>query len=189
MGKPQAGASTSPRRIGERGRPFSLRDAIAWVGPSPGSHSEPQIDRTIRGELACGTPTACRHTCIRQALRGLTMMQSCASTAKFRAAGPFSRTAFEAMPASGHRHLGSFSTSGRSRPRAPNSWNSLDARGRLQRRVQDDAFRHFAGGHEAPQRDQQLAGQSHDQRLAGGAAGFGRARPIPLGQRTVLLEH
>jgi len=37
----------------------------------------------------------------------LTMMQSCASAAKLRAAGPFSPSASCAMSAAGSRHLGS----------------------------------------------------------------------------------
>ena len=37
----------------------------------------------------------------------LTMMQSCASAAKLRAAGPFSPSALCAMSAAGSRHLGS----------------------------------------------------------------------------------
>src|ERR1700744_1681973 len=37
----------------------------------------------------------------------LTMMQSCASAAKLRAAGPFSPSAFGATSATGSRHLGS----------------------------------------------------------------------------------
>ena len=36
----------------------------------------------------------------------LTMMQSCASAAKLRAAGPFSPSAIGAMSAAGSRHLG-----------------------------------------------------------------------------------
>src|SRR3954452_4394815 len=54
--------------------------------------------------------------------------------------------------------------------------------------AQDDASWHFAGGHHAPQCDQQLSCQRHDQGLARAAAGIRRARPIPLCQRTLLLE-
>ena len=53
--------------------------------------------------------------------------------------------------------------------------------------AQDDASWRLAGGHHAPQGDQQLSCQGHDQGLARAAAGVGRARPIPLRQRTLLL--
>jgi hypothetical protein len=45
--------------------------------------------------------------CIRSAHRDQTMMQSCASAAKLRAAGPFSKTVSTPGPVSGDRHLGS----------------------------------------------------------------------------------
>ena len=46
----------------------------------------------IRGELAIGRLFA-PHTCMRWSVWILTMMQSCASAAKLRAAGPFSPSA------------------------------------------------------------------------------------------------
>src|SRR5215210_5678693 len=55
-------------------------------------------------------------------------------------------------------------------------------------RSQDDASWHLARGHHSPQRDQQLSRQRHDQGLARAAAGVSRARPVPLRQRTLLLE-
>src|SRR4051794_5116475 len=55
------------------------------------------------------------------------------------------------------------------------------------RRSQDNASRHLARGHHSPQRDQQLSRQRHDQGLARAATGVGRARPVPLRQRTLLL--
>src|SRR3954454_10291346 len=58
---------------------------------------------------------------------------------------------------------------------------------RPSRRSQDDASRYLAGGHRAPQCDQQLSGQGHDQGLARAAAGIRRARPVPLRQRALLL--
>ncbi len=47
------------------------------------------------------------HTCIRWIHADRTMMQSCASAAKLRAAGPFSPSASGATSATGSRHLGS----------------------------------------------------------------------------------
>src|SRR3954469_12911195 len=58
---------------------------------------------------------------------------------------------------------------------------------RPSRRSQDDASRHLARSHHSPQRDQQLSRQRHDQGLARAATGVGRARPVPLRQRTLLL--
>ena len=55
----------------------------------------------VRGELAIGTLVFGR------SVRILTLMQSCASAAKLRAAGPFSPSAFGATSATGSRHLGS----------------------------------------------------------------------------------
>src|SRR4029453_5472338 len=46
---------------------------------------------------------------------------------------------------------------------------------------------HDAVAREAPERDQQLACQRHDHRLAH-RRGIRRSLPIPLGERTVLLE-
>ena len=61
----------------------------------------------IRGELAIGRGTS-RHTLVfGRSVRILTMMQSCASAAKLRAAGPFSPSASCAMSVAGSRHLGS----------------------------------------------------------------------------------
>ena len=55
------------------------------------------------------------------------------------------------------------------------------------RRVQAHIRRHLAGGRQAPQRDQQLAGERHNHRLPGGAAAILGALPEPPGQRTVRL--
>ena len=49
------------------------------------------------------------------------------------------------------------------------------------------SFGHDAVAREAPERDQQLACQRHNQRLAR-RRGIRRSLPIPLGERTVLLE-
>ena len=57
------------------------------------------------------------------------------------------------------------------------------------RRSQDDAARHFAGSDQPPQRDEQLARQRNDQRLAGGTARVGGAGSIPLCQGAVFLKH
>ncbi len=57
---------------------------------------------------------------------------------------------------------------------------ALMSTGRLLRRTQDDAGGDLAGGHQTPECDQQLARQRDNQGLAGGAAGIGGARPVPL---------
>ena len=56
------------------------------------------------------------------------------------------------------------------------------------RRTQDDALRHLARRNEMPERDEQLARQRHDHRLARAAASVGRSRREPLGQGAVLLK-
>ena len=53
--------------------------------------------------------------------------------------------------------------------------------------MEDDALWHHALGDEAPERDQQFAGQGHDQLLAGVPVGAG-ALPVPLHERTVRLK-
>ena len=59
------------------------------------------------GTRHCGTSSR-RELVSGRSVRILTMMQSCASAAKFRAAGPFSRSASSAMsPNTAFRHLGS----------------------------------------------------------------------------------
>src|SRR4029077_3286141 len=55
------------------------------------------------------------------------------------------------------------------------------------RGTQPYTFGHDAVARETPERDQQLARQRHDQRLAH-RRGIRRSLPIPLGERTVLLE-
>ena len=61
----------------------------------------------IRGELAIGAQLRATKLVCGRSVWILTMMQSCASAAKLRAAGPFSPSAFGATSATGSRHLGS----------------------------------------------------------------------------------
>jgi len=61
----------------------------------------------IRGELAIGAQLRATKLVYGRSVWILTMMQSCASAAKLRAAGPFSPSAFGATSATGSRHLGS----------------------------------------------------------------------------------
>src|SRR5215469_1484033 len=56
------------------------------------------------------------------------------------------------------------------------------------RRPQLDAWWDLADGCQAPQRDQQLAGQRQDHGLAGGHTAIGGARLEPLDQGALLLE-
>ena len=113
-----------------------------------------------------------------------TMMQSCASAAELRGGGSILDHGTRAM-----------SVTGAPPPRFVICGSSLwRAQKPLGDRPQDDALRHFAGGDQSPQRDQELARQGRpreggDHRLAGGAAGIGGAHPEPLRQHAVLLEH
>src|SRR3954464_2738307 len=55
-------------------------------------------------------------------------------------------------------------------------------------RAQDDARRRLAGRHKAPQGNQELPREGHDQGLARATTGVRGAGPIPLRQGAVLLE-
>src|SRR3954447_1446055 len=66
------------------------------------------------------------------------------------------------------------------------SWTAGVSRSRC--RAQDDARRRLAGRHKAPQGDQELPREGHDQGLARATTGVRGAGPIPLRQGTVLLE-
>ena len=61
----------------------------------------------IRGELAIGAQLRATKLVCGRSVWILTMMQSCASAAKLRAAGPFSPSASVPRSATGSRHLGS----------------------------------------------------------------------------------
>jgi hypothetical protein len=74
--------------------------------------------------------------------------------------------------------------------RRRNRLSAISFPARCSRRcTQDDTLRDLAGRHQLPQCNQQLARQRDNHGLAGGAAGIGCPRPIPLGQGAVLLEH
>ena len=115
------------------------------------------------------------------------MMQSCASAAKLRAAGPFFGAAHRPCARSGHRHLGSLSAAQGCQagcPVVPRSvLLSLHDAGRKMTPIWQ-----LAGCDETPKRDEQLACQRHDHGLARAAAAVGRSRLKPLGQGAVLLE-
>jgi hypothetical protein len=88
--------------------------------------------------------------------------------------GPILWDGVKAMPASGHRHLGSLPAPGANKGNGHRfcSDNHPPA-SHLRRRPQHDAFRDLAGHHQPPQRDEQLAGQRHNHGFAGGRAGLG----------------
>src|SRR3954463_13290700 len=64
----------------------------------------------------------------------------------------------------------------------------VDARRSSGHWAQGDPLRGLAGGHQTPQRDQQLSREGDDHGFARAAAGVCRAGPIPLRQRALLLE-
>jgi hypothetical protein len=74
----------------------------------------------IRGELAIGAHLRAAHLYSVDPRRIGTMMQSCASAAKLRAAGPFSRSASVPCSNTVSRHLGSSTRQSGEKPaRAP----------------------------------------------------------------------
>jgi hypothetical protein len=65
--------------------------------------SDTAIQRMIRGELAIGVSSR-RKLVFGRLVEVLTMMQSCASAAKLRAAGPFFSSALEPVRITASRH-------------------------------------------------------------------------------------
>src|SRR3954466_7202514 len=132
--------------------------------------------------------TIAPHPCIRRIQRIQTMMQSYASAAKLRSGGSILHCGLRAMLPLGApppRIVIWAPYRGGTRPECYQG--NLLRVGSLACRTQDNAVRSLAGGHHAPQRNEQLSRQRHDQGLARAAPGIGRARPIPLGQCTLLL--
>jgi len=116
------------------------------------------------------------------------MMQSYASAAKLRAAGPFSPSASVPcqlpVPATSDRQSTVRAESSRERrigkkmlfPRPSTC------------RTQDDALQCFAAGDKAPKRDEQLAWQRDNHRLARASTAIGSAGLVPPGQCALLLK-
>src|SRR3954463_5410409 len=122
--------------------------------------------------------------------RGRTMMQPCASAARLRGGGPTLNHGAGAMFGDGLPPP-RIVIGGPPRTRGPAP--KLFARlllpgGGSPGRTEDDALRRLAGGHQPPQRDEQLPRQRHDHGLARAAAGVRGARPVPPGEVTVPLE-
>src|ERR1700746_2007177 len=125
------------------------------------------------------------------------MMQSGASAAKLRRAGPFYKNGTAAM--GGHGTLppriliGSLSPKPEVRRTGvivwvfgplviTGSWS-----GEPGTAEQAHALRQLAGGGQLPQRNQELAGERYDHDLLGWATAVLSARPVPLHQPTVWL--
>src|SRR5439155_16934246 len=112
------------------------------------------------------------------------MMQSCASAAKLRAAGPFSRSASVPCSNTASRHLGSSTRqSAEKSARAPSRYP-----GALACWTQDDALQGLASRDKAPERDHQLACQGDDHRLARAETAIGSAGEVPQCQCALLLK-
>lgn len=159
---------------------------LSWLGVSA---MQPRRDRWRNDsrEFAIGRECSRHNNLVSGRSSGIeTMMQPCASTAKLRVAGPFSTAVPRPCSGSGCR------PSDRHRVRRA-EWTDLVVRARPRptpsgHRTQDDVLRCLAGGHQPPQRDQELPRKGHDHGLAGAAAAIRRPRPIPSRQATVLLE-
>src|SRR5262245_13878328 len=125
------------------------------------------------------------------------MMQSCASAAKLRRAGPFYMDGTKAMGGYGTLPprivIGNLSPRRRHAEWGYLSWFTyasvvtLDGSGDQRVAEQAHALGQLAGGSELPERDQQLAGKRYDHHLPGRFAPVLGAREKPLGQSTVLL--
>src|SRR5215813_13341443 len=130
-------------------------------------------------------------TCMRQGpFWILTMMQSCASAAKLRAAGPFSLSAsvprLRPAPATSDRRPAVPVVDASSEPRA--KVRNDPPGGSLACRTQGDAVQWLANGDKAPQRYEQLARQRDDHRLARANAVIGSTGAVPQCQCALLLK-
>src|SRR3974377_2414981 len=129
--------------------------------------------------------------CIRWVAMTRTMMHACASAARLRGGGPILNGGIEARDKRGtpppRTVIASPSrTSGREG--SHNLDDNVSGFRRSCSGTQPHTFGHDTVAREAPERDQQLARQRHNKRLAH-RQGIRRSLPIPFGQRTVLLEH
>src|SRR5205809_725539 len=115
------------------------------------------------------------------------MMQACASAAKLRGGGLILHHGIETMVYFGSPPprivIGGPFAARQTGAETADSCYSSDLAARC--RTQDDALRYRSGRDEAPERDEQLAGQRYDHGLAPLACLGGR--PIPLHQGAVLL--
>src|ERR1700732_2201965 len=123
-----------------------------------------------------------------RSVRILTMMQSCASAAKLLALGPFSLSASVPcplpVPATSERQ----SAVRADRQRERRMVRRCSSPRPSACRTQDDALQCLAGGDKAPERDEQLACQRDNHRLARAGSAVGSAGLVPPGQCALLLK-
>jgi hypothetical protein len=160
----------------------------------PPSRSQALIVAAVRRRRSEGSPpSGATHRAARlysvDRCRIWTMMQPCASAARLRATGPFFTSALTAMLHPGvtvtsDRHQRSVAMRRIVKPFVRVPLRPVASRGR----TQSDAFGHLTGRNEAPQCDQQFAGQGHDHGLACATAGVCGPRPVPSREATVGLE-
>src|SRR5204863_7548103 len=144
----------------------------------------------IRGELAIGAHLRATHLYTVGPLGSLTMMQSCASAAKLRAAGPFSQSASGAMFEYGVPPPRIVNSAVRRKASASTDQVKGDALpGPSACRTQDDALQCLPSGDKAPERDDQFACQRDDHGLARAFTAISGAGAIPHCQRALLLKH
>ena len=116
------------------------------------------------------------------------MMQSCASAAKLRGGGPILNRGSMTMCEVGFPPPRIVICSSASiRSRAAECSVGILCKSLSGRRTKAQSSWRLAGGDEAPERNEQLARQRHNHGLARADASIRRARPIPLGQRALLL--
>ena len=118
------------------------------------------------------------------------MMQPCASAARLRGGGPILQCGMRAIgrPGSPPPRIVIASPPGNYGRAAKPSRGPRFGRAPSRRRTQDDTVRGLAGGHQTPQRDEQLARQRHDHGLARATASVRCPCPVPDRQTAGLLE-
>src|SRR5205814_573235 len=121
------------------------------------------------------------------------MMQSCASAAKLRAAGPFSQSASSAMFEYGVPPPRIVNSAVRRKASASTDQVKGDALPALPGpstcRTQDDALQWLASSDKAPERNDQFACQRDNHGLARATTAVGGTGAIPQCQCALLLKH
>ena len=173
-----ADIKSEPRPASNRNR-WPASDWNAWPASSESARRWTKQIREFEGSLATAHETVLR-PCIRWARTSPNHDAAFASAPGSGAAVPIWKTAWKPRHVTGCRCLGLVSPAG---GKSENALSNARPRGpHLQ------AFRRFGAHRQAPERDQQLARERHDQRHSPPTCRISGARPKTTNQSGVLLK-